>query len=160
MEKKFKSFEANRSGIALRIILIILFVFCAIVSFKTASYFRFAICLGFICLFTFDLNSSLHAGYTISSDQLTSEGRNGTHTYPVDKIEKICYVDTKRHRWQMITTNRYQLAVFFDKSYIKSIEPLYFSPVDRDDFVAELTKTNPKIIVNRAYVKAKPFLAG
>lgn len=159
MERKFKSFEANTQGIVLRIILIALFIFCAVVSFKSEAYFRSAIFIGFICMFTYDLNAAIHAGYIIRGRELISKGRNGTRTYPIGWIQKICYVDTKRYRGQMIM-NRYQLAIYFDRNYIKSIEPLYFSPSDRDAFVAELKEKNPNIIVNTTDVKAKPFLMG
>lgn len=69
--------------------------------------------------------------------------------YPIDKIHKIVFVDCGTD-WQKTPPNcRYQLAIFFDRKYIKSVEPRRFGPEDRNAFVDALLEINPQIIVDK-----------
>lgn len=69
--------------------------------------------------------------------------------YLIDKIQKIQYIDINTE-WARYAPNcRFQLAVYFERSYFKSVEPRYFGPSDRDAFVDAILKVNPDIQVNR-----------
>lgn len=75
--------------------------------------------------------------------------------YPIDKIQKIVYVDCGTD-WQKTPPNsRYQLAVYFDRKYIKSVEPRRFGPEDRDAFVEILFKINPNIVIEQEEINIK-----
>ena len=74
-----------------------------------------------------------------------------TRCYRIDMIKSINYVDIGTDWFGRTPPNgRYQLAVYFERSYLKSVEPLWFGPVDRDGFVAALLEVNPDIVVDRS----------
>lgn len=67
--------------------------------------------------------------------------------YRIDKIQKIEYIDF-RTDWGGTPPNlRYQLAIYFERGYVKSADPFLFGPKDRDGFVDALLETDPGIPV-------------
>lgn len=87
--------------------------------------------------------------YEITDSEIVTCGFScKKQTYPIDKISKICYVDTGTEWARNVPNARYQLEIYFDRKYLKSVMPLYFAPEDRDAFVKTLLHVNPDIIVN------------
>lgn len=66
----------------------------------------------------------------------------------IDRISKINYVDTGTEWARNAPNARHQLAIYFDRKYLKSVEPRYFAPEDRNAFVEELLRHKPDITVN------------
>ncbi|MDO4335598.1 MAG: hypothetical protein Q4C37_07215 [Bacteroidales bacterium] len=80
--------------------------------------------------------------------------------YQIDKITKIVYIDTAS-KWRPFSRQaRYQLAIYFERSYLKSIEPRCFFPADRDRFAEAILKINPRVCVEKTDVRYYPFLVG
>ena len=70
-----------------------------------------------------------------------------TRKYLIDKIQRIEYVDLGTDWGRYPPNARYQLAIYFDRKYVKSVEPIRFGPSDRNSFVATLLEINPSIVI-------------
>lgn len=75
--------------------------------------------------------------------------------YLIEKIQKIVFVDCGTEWMRNPPNSRYQLAIHFERKYIKSVEPRRFGPVDREAFVRILLGINPDIIVENDEKKIK-----
>lgn len=75
--------------------------------------------------------------------------------YPIDKIFKIEYIDIGTQWSDYPPNSRYQLAVYFDRIYLKSIMPRRFGPENRKAFINYLLEINPHIIVGKEEKKIK-----
>lgn len=71
-----------------------------------------------------------------------------TRKYDISKIQRINYVDIGTECARSVPNGRFQLAIYFERKYLKSSEPRLFAPEDRDAFVKLLTQLNPDIIVD------------
>ncbi|MCI9042587.1 MAG: hypothetical protein HFJ93_01540 [Muribaculaceae bacterium] len=72
-----------------------------------------------------------------------------TRRFSIDKIQKIDYIDLGTDWGRCPPNTRLQLAVYFERKYVKSVEPFRFGPSDRDGFVEALLEHNPGIIVDK-----------
>ncbi len=75
--------------------------------------------------------------------------------YPIDRINRIQYIDLGVEYSRGPNNSRLQLAIYFDRSLFKSTEPRAFCPVDRDGFVEALLTRNPAIEVIREDIRPK-----
>lgn len=69
--------------------------------------------------------------------------------YPINKIQRIKYIDLGTDWARTPPNSRHQLAIYFDKKYIKSVESRRFGPEDRDEFVDAILLVNPDVVVDR-----------
>ena len=67
----------------------------------------------------------------------------------IDKIQRIEYVDLGTDWGRNSPSARFQLAIYFERKYLKSVEPRLFGPDNRDEFVEVLMQSNPNIIVDK-----------
>lgn len=72
-----------------------------------------------------------------------------TKKYFIDKIQRIEYVDLGTDWGRNPPNARYQLAIYFDRKYVKSVEPIRFGPDNRDEFVEALLQSNPNIEIKQ-----------
>lgn len=69
--------------------------------------------------------------------------------YLIDKIQRIEYIDIGTDWGRNSPSARFQLAIYFERKYLKSVEPRLFGPDNRDEFVEVLMQSNPNIIVDK-----------
>ena len=73
--------------------------------------------------------------------------------YLIDKIQRIEYVDLGTDWGRNSPSARFQFAIYFERRYLKSVEPRLFGPADRNSFVATLLEINPNITVVEEEIK-------
>jgi len=94
--------------------------------------------------------------YEICNNELIVKAfANKKITYPINLIQKIEYVDLGTEWGRNTPNSRHQLAIYFDRKYIKSVEPRHFGPEDRHAFVKAILDINPDIIVDENEKTAK-----
>lgn len=87
--------------------------------------------------------------YVIDGDEIAVKPFGGKpQKYDISKIQRINYVDIGTECGRGAPNARFQLAIYFERKYLKSYEPRLFAPEDRDSFVKLLTQLNPDIIVD------------
>lgn len=92
--------------------------------------------------------------YEISGDDLIVKCfGDKKRIYPIDKIQKIEFVDYGTEWVRPAPNSRHQLLLYFDRKYFKSVEPRRFGPEDREAFVNTLLETNPNIEVVKEEIK-------
>ncbi len=111
-----------------------------------------------LCLVSLMQWFALHKNrYIITdSDIIVKNFGEKARTYPIDKITRIEYVDLGTDWMKTPPNSRYQLAIWFDRKYIKSVEPRRFGPVDREGFVEAILKINPSITVEGQETATRP----
>ena len=73
-----------------------------------------------------------------------------TRNFRVDKIRKIVYIDLGTDFGRNPPNARYQLLIYFERTYLKSVMPIRVGPADRDGFVDALLELNADIEVDRS----------
>lgn len=66
----------------------------------------------------------------------------------INKIKKIEYVDLGTDFVRNTPNSRHQLAIYFERKYLKSVEPRLFGPEERDAFVKAILEVNPEVVVD------------
>lgn len=160
MERDFRISISNK-----RICILILQILCICLygyaAFRIDNTFRIAILTVFVIIIMISFMSFFKSKYVIADGEIlvdfySDEKRN----YSIDKITKIAYIDISS-KWRPFSAEpRHQLAIYFERSYLKSIEPRNFFPADRDAFVDALLEVKPNIDVEKIEIKYNPFLMG
>lgn len=160
MNRDFRIAISNK-----RICILILQILCLCLygcaAFRMDNTFRIAILVVFVIIIMISFMSFFKSKYVITDGEIlvdfySDEKRN----YFIEKITKIAYIDTSS-KWRPFSAEpRHQLAIYFERSYLKSVEPRNFFPADRDAFVDAILKVKPDICVQRTEMKFKTFLIG
>lgn len=158
MERKFKVALDNRNIIIIAIEVALILLYCYF-AFTLNNHFRAGV-LVFLSISSFySFMSYFKSKYVIRGNELIVDFfSDEKRIYPIDKITKITYIDTSSEWRPLSREPRHQLAIYFERSFIKSIEPLSFKPLDRDSFVEAILKVNPGIEVESNEIKYKPFI--
>lgn len=160
MERNFRIAVSNK-GICILLVQIIFVCLYCVAVFRMTDFFRIATLAVIAILIYISFMSFLKSRYEIKDNEIivnfySEDKRN----YRIDKITKIAYIDTSS-KWRPFSkVPCHQLAIYFDRAYLKSIEPRTFYPADRDAFVETILRVNPNIPVEREEIKYKPFLVG
>lgn len=99
-----------------------------------------------VVLYLLSLSKSSYAitDKTLSANLFAQKRRD----YSIDKITHIDFIDIGTE-WSRSGPNaRHQLAIHFDRKYIKSVLPVYFAPRDREAFVKAIMAINPSVTVD------------
>lgn len=92
--------------------------------------------------------------YEITSQELILHMfGSGKKKYLIDRIRKIIFVDMGTEWIHYPPNARYQLEIYFDRKYLKSVEPVRLAPEDRVGFVDCLLERNPEIIIEKDEVR-------
>lgn len=87
--------------------------------------------------------------YELNGDEIVIRGFGcRQRVYLINKIKKIEYVDLGTDLGRNPPNSRYQLAIYFERKYIKSVEPIRFGPEERDAFVKSILEVNPNVVVD------------
>lgn len=158
MERKFR-IEVDRRTCVVTLIEVALVVLWLFLRFKLNSIASggVLVILGIGIYHTF--MRYFKSGYMVSDEEIIVDiFSDEKRTYPIDMITMIVYIDTVS-KWHPFSRQpRHQLAIFFKRSFIKSIEPVCFAPQNRDAFVDAILTSNPDITVEIAEIKYRPFI--
>lgn len=160
MERNFRIAISN-NGIFILFLEFALICLYGYAAFRMESAFRIAIFAVLVIIILISFMSFFKSKYVIKNGEILVDFYSDEkRSYSIDKITKIAYIDTSS-KWRPFSREpRHQLAIYFERPYLKSIEPRNFFPADRDAFVEAIQEIRPDLIVERNEIKFKTFLIG
>lgn len=99
-----------------------------------------------------------HSRYLVDGNEITVQMFwTKPRRYEINRILRIDYIDTGTDWVGRYPPNtRHQVAILFERKYVKSVTPFRFGPADRDGFVKAVLESNPAIVVDCHDTRVKP----